>query len=137
MNKLSVQVQQLIKNYSIETTTVQAQRIGRFTDIVAPGKRIYIPHTPHTDFAEMVELAARLRHEGMEPVPHIVARRIQSVSLLDDFLTRLAGEAAVRQALIVAGDIAKPAGQLHSALQIIESGVLQKHGIRTIGVAGH
>ena len=135
MNKLSVQ--QLLQNYSIETTTVQAQRIGRFTDIVAPGKRIYIPHTPHADFAEMVELAARLRHESMEPVPHIVARRIQNISLLDEFLTRLAGEAGVTQALIVAGDIAKPAGQLDSALQILESGVLQRHGIRTIGVAGH
>jgi methylenetetrahydrofolate reductase (NADPH) len=135
MNKLSVQ--ELLKDYSIEATVVQAEKIAQFTDIVAPGKRIFIPHTPHTTFAEMVELAVRLRREQVEPVPHIVARRIESVTELDKFLKRLASEAGVRQALIVAGDIARPAGELQSALQVLESGLLEKHGIRTIGVAGH
>jgi methylenetetrahydrofolate reductase (NADPH) len=132
-----ISVQKVVNNYSIEATTVQAQKIGRFADIVAPGTRIYIPHTPHTAFAEMVELAVRLRREQVEPVPHIVARRIDSLAELDKFLTRLAGEAGVTQALIVAGDIARPAGELQSALQVLESGLLEKHRIRTIGVAGH
>jgi methylenetetrahydrofolate reductase (NADPH) len=130
-------VQDLLKNYSIEATVVQARKVGRFSDVVPPGKRIYIPHTPHSSFREMVELAVRLRREGMEPVPHVVARRIETLSELDEFLKQLAGEAAVAQVLIVAGDIARPAGQLQSTLQVLESGLLQKHGIRTIGVAGH
>jgi methylenetetrahydrofolate reductase (NADPH) len=132
-----ISVQKVVNNYSIEATTVQAQKIRRFADIVAPGTRIYIPHTPHTTFAEMVDLAVRLRREQVEPVPHIVARRIESFSELDQFLMRLAGEAGVKQALIVAGDIARPAGELQSALQVLESSLLEKHGIRTIGVAGH
>jgi methylenetetrahydrofolate reductase (NADPH) len=135
MNKLSVQ--ELLKDYSIEATVVQAEKIARFTDVVAPGKRIFIPHTPHTTFAEMIELAVRLRREQVEPVPHIVARRIETLAELDKFLKRLAGEAGVTQALIVAGDIDKPAGELRSALQVLESGLLEKHGIRKIGVAGH
>src|SRR5215831_14370103 len=135
MNKLSVQ--ELLKDYSIEATVVRAEKIARFTDVVAPGKRIFIPHTPHTSFAEMIELAVRLRREQVEPVPHIVARRIETLAELDKFLKRLAGEAGVTQALIVAGDIDKPAGELRSALQVLESGLLEKHGIRTIGVAGH
>jgi methylenetetrahydrofolate reductase (NADPH) len=49
----------------------------------------------------------------------------------------LTSEAGVAQVLAVAGDIAQPAGELHSALEILESGVLDKHGVRTIGVAGH
>jgi methylenetetrahydrofolate reductase (NADPH) len=135
MNKLSVQ--ELLKDYSIETTVVQAEKIGRFADVVAPAKRIFIPHTPHTTFDEMADLAVRLRKEQVEPVPHIVARRIESVSELDKFLKRLGSEAGVTQALIVAGDIARPAGELQSALQVLESGLLEKHGIRTVGVAGH
>jgi methylenetetrahydrofolate reductase (NADPH) len=79
----------------------------------------------------------RLRKEGMEPVPHLVARRIESLSVLDEFLARLKGEAGVTQVLIVAGDAAKPAGQLYSSLEILESGLLEKYGVRTIGVAGH
>jgi methylenetetrahydrofolate reductase (NADPH) len=130
-------VQDLLKNYSIEATVVQAQKVVRFADVVLPGKRIYIPHTPHSSFREMVELAVRLRREGVEPVPHVVARRIETLSDLDEFLKQLAGEAGVTQVLIVAGDIARPAGQLQNTLQVLESGLLQKHGIRTIGVAGH
>jgi methylenetetrahydrofolate reductase (NADPH) len=135
MNKLAVQ--DFVRNYSIEATVPQAERIERFTDGVASGTRIYIPHTPHTDFQEIVTLAARLRREGMEPVPHIVARRIGSMSVLEDFIARLSGDAGVAQVLVVAGDLATPAGQLHSGLQILESGLLEKYLVRTVGVAGH
>src|SRR5262249_14385931 len=135
MNKLSVQ--NFVRNYSIETTIPQASRVERFADVVATGKRIYIPHTPATKFQDMVALAARLRREGMEPVPHIVARRLESLSALDAFLERLTGEAAVAQVLVVAGDIAKPVGELHNTLQILESGLLEKYRIRSIGIAGH
>jgi methylenetetrahydrofolate reductase (NADPH) len=135
MDKLAIQ--DLVRNYSIEATAVQAQRIRRFSDIVPPGTRIYIPQTPHTAFADMVTLAVRLRQEGMEPVPHIVARRMENLSALDNLLAQLTTDAGVKQVLAVAGDIAAPVGQLQSSLEILESGVLEKHGIRTIGVAGH
>lgn len=135
MNKQ--RVHELLKNYSIEATVQQAQRIGRFSDIVPPGTQIYIPHTPHTSFSEIAGLAGRIRREGMEPVPHIVARRIESYAALRDLLKRLNEESGVRQVLAVAGDIATPAGEPRSALEILESGLLEKHGIQTVGVAGH
>src|SRR5262249_3055937 len=62
---------------------------------------------------------------------------IESLSVLDNLLRRLAGDAGIVQVLIVAGDTAEPAGQFHSTLQILESGLLEKHQIRSIGVAGH
>ncbi|OLD20583.1 MAG: hypothetical protein AUI91_06590 [Acidobacteria bacterium 13_1_40CM_3_56_11] len=116
---------------------LEARRVRRFAGLVAAGKRIYIPHTPRTELRDTVELATRLRKETMEPVPHVAARRIENFAALDDFLARLSGEAGVSQVLIVAGDAAKPSGVLGSALEILESGVLEKHGIRTVGVAGH
>jgi methylenetetrahydrofolate reductase (NADPH) len=135
MNKIPVQT--VLRNYSIEATVQQAQRIARFGDVVPRGTRIYIPHTPHTSFSEMVDLAVRLRNEDMQPVPHIVARRIASLDSLEGFLRHLSERAGVNQILAVAGDIAKPEGRLQSALEILESGLLEKYGIRTIGVAGH
>jgi methylenetetrahydrofolate reductase (NADPH) len=135
MNKSSVQ--ELIKNYSIETTVPQAARTERFADILPLGTCLYIAHIPGTDFKDTVALAGRLRKEGMEPVPHVVGRRIVSIAALDDFLGRLAGDAGVRQVLVVAGDNSTPEGQLTSGLQILESGCLEKHGIRKLGVAGH
>jgi methylenetetrahydrofolate reductase (NADPH) len=135
MNKSSIQ--DFLRNYSIETTVPQAQRVERFADLLPPGTCLYIAHIPGTDFSATVALAARLRQEGMEPVPHVVGRRIESRAVLDDFLRRLSGEAGVTQALVVAGDNADPAGEFTSGLQLLESGLLEQYGIRTVGVAGH
>jgi methylenetetrahydrofolate reductase (NADPH) len=135
MNKASVQ--NLVRNYSIETTVPQAARVEKFSDMVAPSTRLYIAHIPGTNPVETAALAARLRKEGMEPVPHIVGRRIESIPALDEILARLTGEAGVKQVLVVAGDNATPEGKLTSGLEIIESGLLEKYQVRTIGVAGH
>jgi methylenetetrahydrofolate reductase (NADPH) len=135
MNKSSVQ--SLVRNYSIETTVPQAERVEKFSDAVPAGTCLYIAHIPGTNFQDTVNLAARIRREGMEPVPHVVGRRIESLAVLEDFLKRLSGDAGVKQVLVVAGDNATPAGELTSGLQILESGLLEKYGVRTVGVAGH
>src|SRR5204863_9906825 len=108
-----------------------------FSDIIPTGTCLYVVHVPGTHLQDTIALAARLRKEGLEPVPHIVARRFESVTMLADFLGRLAGDAGVRQVLVVAGDVARPVGQLESALQVLESGLLEKYQIKTLGVAGH
>jgi len=130
-------IQDLVKCFSIETTVRESQRVERYADVVPKGTRLYIAHVPGTNAEDTVALAGRLRREGMEPVPHIVARRIESLAALDDLLGHLVGEAGVTQVLVVAGDIDSPTGQLESGLQILDSGLLEKHGIRKIGVAGH
>jgi methylenetetrahydrofolate reductase (NADPH) len=43
----------------------------------------------------------------------------------------------VKQVLVVAGDNATPEGTITSGLQVLESGLLEKYGVRTVGVAGH
>ena len=130
-------IQNLVKDYSIEVTPHQATRIERFAGFLADRTRVYIPQTPQTQLPDILALAARLRRERMEPVPHLVARRIDRLSRVDEFLARLVGDAGVTQVLVVAGDVARPAGELDSALQILESGLLEQHGIRAVDVAGH
>jgi methylenetetrahydrofolate reductase (NADPH) len=131
------EIQDLLSDYSIETTVRESARIERYGDLVRPGTQLYIPHVPGTEPHETIALAARLRKEGMEPVPHIVARRTESASFLDDYLARFVGEAGVERVLVVAGDIPQPVGQFESALQILEGGFLERHGIKKLGVAGH
>src|SRR5207244_8010460 len=127
----------LVRNFSIETTVREAQRLERYSDFLQTGTQFYIAHVPGTSPQETAALAKRLRQEGMEPVPHIVARRIESLTALDEILGRFVGEAGVRQVLVVAGDIEKAEGELDSALQILDSGLLEKHALRRLGVAGH
>jgi methylenetetrahydrofolate reductase (NADPH) len=135
MDKQSVR--SLVGGYSIETTVREAGRIERYQDLVPKGTSMYIPHVPGVAREDTVALAARLRREELDPVPHIVARRTESAAILDDFLTRLVGEAGVTRVLVVAGDIDKPEGEFESALQILERGFIERHGIKHLGVAGH
>ena len=135
MDKQSVRG--LVAGYSIETTVREAARIERYQDLVPVGTSMYIPHVPGVAREDTVALAARLKKEGMDPVPHIVARRTESAAILDDFLKRLVGDAGVTRVLCVAGDISAAEGEFESALQILERGFIEKHGIRKVGVAGH
>jgi methylenetetrahydrofolate reductase (NADH) len=130
-------IQNFVRSYSIETTVREAKRVERFADVVPKGTWIYIPHIPGTALHETVDLATRLRQEDMEPVPHIVGRRFETFEVLDNFLGQLAGNAGVEQVLAVAGDTPEPVGKIESTLQVLESGFLEKHGIRRVGVAGH
>ncbi|MBI2960865.1 MAG: methylenetetrahydrofolate reductase, partial [Betaproteobacteria bacterium] len=86
---------------------------------------------------QIVSAAAQLRAAGFKPVPHIAAREIAGEAFADDLLARLSAEAAVDQVLLIAGDASNPAGPYDSSAQFIAAGLLQRHGIRRIGLAGY
>ena len=69
------------------------------------------------------------------PVPHVTARSVASLTQLGDFLELLAGEAGVTRALVIAGDLEQPAGPYPSSLDLLQTGLFQRHGIRRIGLA--
>jgi len=78
-----------------------------------------------------------VRAAGFEPVPHLAARGIESRGAFDEALARMTKEARVRRALVITGDIDRPKGPFASAIELIESGLLQSHGISEIGIAGY
>jgi methylenetetrahydrofolate reductase (NADPH) len=86
---------------------------------------------------EAVAHAVRIRRCGLEPVPHLAVRAFASANEIDRFLAQLAAEAGVRQVLVIAGDRDPPTGSLRSALDVIDSGQFQRHGIREVGIAGY
>jgi methylenetetrahydrofolate reductase (NADPH) len=49
----------------------------------------------------------------------------------------LRDEAGVTQALMIGGGLRKPLGVFDAAIQLLETGLFEKHGIRKIGIAGH
>jgi methylenetetrahydrofolate reductase (NADH) len=70
-------------------------------------------------------------------VPHLAARGFATRDALDRLLARLARSAAIRHALVVAGDHARPLGPYGAAIDVIESGLLPQHGITEVGVAAY
>lgn len=120
---------------SIEVMPRTAAQIPDFRAILAPGTRVYVAHIDGTPVDDLVATAARLRAEGMEPMPHIPARSIAGRAALRDLVARYRDEAGVREALVLAGGAARPAGDLGSSMQLLESGAFD--GFRRLHVAGH
>jgi methylenetetrahydrofolate reductase (NADPH) len=126
-----------MRGYSIEATRPTADDIAALAGIVPAGTSIYISAVPGQRADEAVEHATRLRKSGFEAVPHLAVRTFATAGEIERFLGRLSAEAGVRQVLVIAGDRDPPAGPLRGALDVIDSGVFQRHGIRQVGIAGY
>ena len=128
---------ELLTQASIEIGAGSDATISNVHEHFDPGTDVYVNFTPRGDYRAVVDTAARLRRAGYQPVPHIAARAIPSEGALDDFLGRLAAEAGVSRVLVIAGDGGSPSGPFRSALEILHSGLLERHGMRSVGFAGH
>ena len=126
-----------IGSFSIETTPKEGARISSFSDHLERGRRVYIAHVAGTPYAELISFAARLRREGFEPVMHLTARDMPSKAMLSDTVARYVGESGATQILLIAGDMPSPTGEYADTITILRTGLLEKNGIKTIGLAGH
>lgn len=124
-------------NWSIEVTPAGATKVESFGDALAAGTDVNVTFLPGSDPADTAKVAARLRDEGMHPIPHIAARSIHDKAQLDSILKALKAEASVDEVLIIGGGVDKPVGDFASSMDILETGLIQGSGIGKIGVSGH
>jgi methylenetetrahydrofolate reductase (NADPH) len=127
----------LLRDFSIEVTRPKLADLEAIRNGAGAGIRVYVSAIPTRPSADLVEQSAMARKSGLEPVPHIAVRNYTSRNELSDLVGRLSAEAGVRHALIISGDRGDSAGPFTSSLEIIESGILQQHGITHVSVAGH
>lgn len=123
--------------YSIEVMPRTAAKIEDFRAILPAGTRIYIAHLEGTPFEEMLDCAKRLSADGFAVMPHVPARIIPDRATLDLWLSRYAAEAGISQALVLAGGQRTPAGAFGSSMQLLETGLFDRHGFTRLHVAGH
>lgn len=122
---------------SIEVMPRTLAKVDSMTPLLAPGSRVYVAHIEGTPFEDMLAAARRLAGEGFEVMPHFPARIIADAAQLEEWIKAYAGEAGVAQALVLAGGTAKPTGAFHSSMQLLETGLFEKHGYSRLHVAGH
>ncbi len=125
---------QLLHEYSAEVTSPDRKSLDAAALMMRKGARVYIAALPSDAPDAQVSVAAKLKQAGLIPVPHIVARNIPNRAALDQTLRRLTQEASVDRALILGGDKDQAAGEYDSSLQLIQSGLLEKHGIKKIAL---
>jgi methylenetetrahydrofolate reductase (NADPH) len=126
----------LLAAASIEATAGQVEATDDLARRLPPGAPVYLPYLPDMAFTDTLEACRKLVAAGLRPVPHLAARRIGGPAELDAALPRFV-EAGVDTMLLIAGDRTEPAGAFADTLQVLDTGLLARHGIRRLGVAGH
>ena len=125
-----------LRGYSIEATPHDVKQLGEFPAVLPPKISVYVAHPPGVSIDAVVEFAGQLKAQGFAPVPHIIARKLESREHLERALAALR-DLGVDEALVIAGDIAVPNAAFDSSLEVLETGFFGRYGFREVGVAGH
>ena len=126
----------LFDNYTLETTPKAAEKVPHFGERAGPETQIYVTFLPGSDFDGTLQVTKRIIDEGFTPIPHLAARSMPSKSFLEDKVKALA-DLGVENVLCIAGGVKDPLGPFTDTMQLLDTGVLDAAGMRTIGVAGH
>ena len=130
-------VAELLRNCSIEISPRDELAGEGLRELLNPGTTVFVNHPGSVTHHDIVAACAKLRRAGFTAVPHIAARRLASFTQASDFLRRAAAEAEVRCALMIGGDPERPVGPFRDSLDLLATGVVERHGLRQVMFAGH
>jgi methylenetetrahydrofolate reductase (NADH) len=115
-------------------TPSDAQRIA---ELLPAGTPVYVNHLPRRELAHTLPALAALADAGLEPVPHMAARRIGSRAEARSFLEHAGQRARVRKVLLIGGDAPTPAGPYTEAAQLLQERFFADCGIEQVALAGY
>ncbi|WJR79182.1 methylenetetrahydrofolate reductase [Bradyrhizobium sp. NP1] len=127
----------LMRVFSTEVVRPNQRELDALGDILPRTTQIFVASPPGHPYSRLVETARLVHRAGFEPIPHVAARSYESLEALDDFIARICGEAGVRRVLVIGGDVDRPAGPFPEANAVIESDLLQHHGIQEVAVSAY
>src|SRR5690606_38535784 len=119
----------MVDGYSLEMTAKEIEGLREAAPLIRPGTQVAVTFLPGEELEQRVQAAVLVRELGFEPIVHLSARRIESAEQLDWYLGEITTKAKVKRVFIIAGDPPEAEGPYSDSLQIIESGLLEKHGI--------
>lgn len=123
--------------YSLEVSAKHIAGLAAAAPRITRGATIAIPYLPNQDDDARLAAARMVRTLGFQPMPHLSARRIASREQLHAFVSCAVDDAGVECCLVIAGDPPAPLGPFPDSLSLLDTGVFERNGIRTIAVAGH
>jgi methylenetetrahydrofolate reductase (NADPH) len=136
-SSLHAALAELVTAGSLEISPRELHRAGEVAALLPADTCVYIPSLPGLPLSRTLDAVRALRRAGLDPVPHVSARRILDREEFSDFLRNAAAEHGVHRVLLIGGDEPRSKGPYADSVQVLESGVLRDCGIREIGVSGY
>jgi methylenetetrahydrofolate reductase (NADPH) len=128
---------ELLANISMEVTLREAAAIDQAAPLLPAGSCVYVPALPGQPLGRVLDVLAPIHRHGLDPVPHVAARRVASRAELLAFLAEAVARHHVHRVMLIGGDEPRPVGPFASSAELLRSGVLREAGVREIGVAAY
>ena len=127
----------LLADVSMEIISNDLKKLPQWGAYALPEMPVYIPHFRGVaNLPDKVRMATQLAGAGMRPVVHIAARNVADAAELERIVAGMSA-AGVDEFLLLGGGEEAPIGGYDSALQLLNSGVLERHNVRKVAFAGH
>jgi len=133
---LTKNISKLIKNFSIEVMPRTLGKLENIENLWPKKTRVYIAHLEGTTIEDMLVTAKRIKSASFIPMPHFPARIIKDNKVLEDWINRYS-EIGVNEALLLAGGVDRPLGNLSNSMELLSTGLFEKYGFERLHVAGH
>jgi methylenetetrahydrofolate reductase (NADPH) len=136
-SSLHGRIGELLVAASLELSPRELHRAGEVAAILPADSCIYVPSLPGLPLSRTLEAIAAIRAAGLDPVPHVSARRIRDRDEFREFLKSAVTQHGVHRVLLLGGDEPRPKGPFADSVEILERGLIKDCGIREIGVGGY
>ncbi|WP_305787196.1 methylenetetrahydrofolate reductase [Symbioplanes lichenis] len=127
----------VLDDFSLEVTGRDAGELDALRGIVPAGTRINVTSLAGEDPGGRRATARAVAGAGFVPVPHVTARRLTGQREFEELLEGLRADGTATEIFAVGGDPGTPLGPYADSLALIESGLLEKHGVARVSIAGH
>jgi methylenetetrahydrofolate reductase (NADPH) len=135
--RATARIAELVTGGSLEISPRELHRAAEVAALLPKDTCVYIPSLPGLPLSRTLEMVAALRAAGLDPVPHVSARRILDRNEFGSFLKEATSRYGVHRVLVIGGDEPKPKGPFNDSLEVLRSGMLAEAGIKEIGVSGY
>ena len=130
-------ISELVSAGSLEISPRELHKLGEVAALLPKDTCVYVPSLPGLPLSRTLDMVNALRGAGLDPVPHVSARRVVDRGELEAFLKEATTKYGVHRVLVIGGDEPKAKGPFNDSLEVIRSGLLARAGIREIGVSGY
>jgi methylenetetrahydrofolate reductase (NADPH) len=127
----------VLNDVSMEAVMPGAAEIHEAASALPTGTSVYLTDLPNRPEDKLFQIATGIFMRGLKPVPHVAARNVSSENKLADLLLRLSSSAGVKKIMLIGGDRDRAAGPFEHAIEVLESGILERAGITEIGIAAY